>query len=52
MRLGKVVRSNSHCDYVVQVDDALEVKTLPPLKTMALAALSSWKATNGTGLWA
>jgi hypothetical protein len=29
MRLGKVVRSNSHCDYVVQVDDALEVKNPP-----------------------
>jgi hypothetical protein len=29
MRLGKVVRSNNHCDYVVQVDDALEVKNPP-----------------------
>jgi hypothetical protein len=29
MRLGKVVRSNNHCDYVVQVDDVLEVKKPP-----------------------
>ncbi|MEN9225379.1 MAG: hypothetical protein Q6M54_07905 [Thermostichus sp. DRC_bins_24] len=29
MRLGKVVRSNNHCDYVVQVDDVLEVKNPP-----------------------
>lgn len=28
-RLGKVVKSNSHCDYVVQVDDSHDV-TLPP----------------------
>ncbi|MBE9178192.1 hypothetical protein IQ268_06285 [Oculatella sp. LEGE 06141] len=29
MRLGKVVKSNSHCDYVVQLDDEIEV-TNPP----------------------
>lgn len=29
MRLGKVVKSNSHCDYVVQLDDRREV-THPP----------------------
>jgi hypothetical protein len=29
MQLGKVVKSNSHCDYVVQVDDGLAV-TYPP----------------------
>lgn len=29
MQLGKVVRSNSHCDYVVQLDDAIEV-AIPP----------------------
>jgi hypothetical protein len=28
-RLGKVVKSNSHCDYVVQLDDSFEV-TSPP----------------------
>ncbi|MGF1570978.1 MAG: hypothetical protein ACFCVD_23375 [Nodosilinea sp.] len=28
-RIGKVVKSNSHCDYVVQVDDAQDV-TSPP----------------------
>ncbi len=28
-RLGKVVKSNSHCDYVVQVDDSHDV-TVPP----------------------
>jgi hypothetical protein len=28
-RLGKVVKSNSHCDYVVQVDDSHDV-TQPP----------------------
>ncbi len=29
MKLGKVVKSNSHCDYVVQLDDGLDV-ALPP----------------------
>ena len=29
MKLGKVVKSNSHCDYVVQVDDRLEVAEPP-----------------------
>lgn len=29
MRLGKVVKSNSHCDYVVQVDDRIEVRNPP-----------------------
>jgi len=29
-RLGKVVKSNSHCDYVVQVDDGHDVTTPPP----------------------
>ncbi|MEO1132952.1 MAG: hypothetical protein AAFX40_09635 [Cyanobacteria bacterium J06639_1] len=25
MKLGKVVKSNSHCDYIIQVDDRMEV---------------------------
>lgn len=29
MRIGKVVKSNSHCDYVVQLYDRLEVKHPP-----------------------
>jgi hypothetical protein len=29
MRLGKVVKSNSHCDYIVQVDDRMEVSDPP-----------------------
>lgn len=29
MRLGKVIKSNSHCDYVVQIDDVLEVSDPP-----------------------
>ncbi|MBD2463863.1 hypothetical protein H6G89_22945 [Oscillatoria sp. FACHB-1407] len=29
MRLGKVVKSNSHCDYVVQLDDTMEVEHPP-----------------------
>ncbi|MGD1906311.1 MAG: hypothetical protein ACFB0C_09995, partial [Leptolyngbyaceae cyanobacterium] len=29
-RLGKVVKSNSHCDYVVQVDDSHDVTAPPP----------------------
>jgi hypothetical protein len=29
MRIGKVVKSNSHCDYVIEVDDRLSVKTPP-----------------------
>jgi len=28
-RIGKVVKSNSHCDYIVQVDDAQDVVTPP-----------------------
>jgi hypothetical protein len=29
-KLGKVVKSNSHCDYIVQLDDAMDVPN-PPL---------------------
>jgi hypothetical protein len=29
MRLGKVVKSDSHCDYIIQVDDEMEVVTPP-----------------------
>jgi hypothetical protein len=29
-RLGKVVKSNAHCDYVVQVDDSHDVTQPPP----------------------
>jgi hypothetical protein len=29
MRLGKVVKSNSHCDYVVQVDDVMDYADAP-----------------------
>jgi hypothetical protein len=29
MRLGKVVKSNSHCDYVVQLDDAMDFSDPP-----------------------
>ena len=29
VRIGKVVKSNSHCDYVVQVDDAQDVVAPP-----------------------
>jgi hypothetical protein len=30
MRLGKVVKSNSHCDYIVQLDDAMDFISGPP----------------------
>jgi hypothetical protein len=29
MRLGKIVKSNSHCDYVVQVDDSMDFIDAP-----------------------
>jgi hypothetical protein len=29
MRLGKVVKSNSHCDYIVQLDDQMDVINPP-----------------------
>lgn len=29
MRLGKVVKSNSHCDYIVQVDDQMDYSDPP-----------------------
>ncbi len=29
MKLGNVVKSNSHCDYIVQLDDAMEVSSPP-----------------------
>lgn len=29
MRLGKVVKSNSHCDYIVQLDDAMDFNQPP-----------------------
>lgn len=28
-RLGKIVKSNSHCDYIAQIDDSLEVISPP-----------------------
>lgn len=30
VQLGKVVKSNSHCDYIVQIDDEMEVMYPPP----------------------
>lgn len=29
VKLGKVVKSESHCDYIVQVDDGMEVRDAP-----------------------
>jgi hypothetical protein len=29
MRLGKVVKSNSHCDYLVQLDDSMDYMNAP-----------------------
>lgn len=29
MRLGKVVKSNSHCDYIIQLDDEMDVSAPP-----------------------
>ena len=29
MQLGRVVKSNSHCDYIVQLDDAMDVEHPP-----------------------
>jgi hypothetical protein len=29
MRLGKVVKSNSHCDYIVQLDDSMDFMNAP-----------------------
>ncbi len=29
MRLGKVVKSNSHCDYIVELDDETSPENLP-----------------------
>lgn len=51
-RIGKVVKSNSHCDYVVQVDDAQDVMAPPARKTAALASLSALTMRIATGRWA
>jgi ribosomal protein L39E len=38
-RLGKVVKSNAHCDYVVQVDDSHDVTSHRHRRTMASDSL-------------
>ncbi|XGB41006.1 MAG: hypothetical protein LVS60_11505 [Nodosilinea sp. LVE1205-7] len=50
-RIGKVVKSTSHCDYVVQVDDQQDVPTPPALKTAVLVSLSALIVRVDTGQW-
>ena len=40
-QLGKVVKSNTHCDYVVQLDDKIDVDYPPKPMTMGLVVSSN-----------
>ncbi len=50
MRLGKVVKSNSHWDYVVQLDDALEVESPPQPEDYGLGSFVKFE--DETRHWA
>lgn len=47
MRLGKVVKSNSHCDYIVQVDDAYAVENPPHADEFGFGSFVKLEETNG-----
>ncbi|NJL45902.1 MAG: hypothetical protein HC922_09740 [Leptolyngbyaceae cyanobacterium SM2_3_12] len=49
-RIGKVVKSNSHCDYVVQVDDAQDVSAPPCPEDCGFGQFVSFD--NATRHWA
>lgn len=49
-RIGKVVKSNSHCDYVVQVDDAQDVSAPPSPEDCGFGQFVSFD--NPTRHWA
>lgn len=51
MRLGKIVKSNSHCDYVVQVDDTYDTKEAPKPDDFGFGTFVKLIDPNGR-LWA
>ncbi len=46
-RLGKVVKSNSHCDYVVQVDDSHDVTEPPSPESYGFGQFVTLQGDNG-----
>lgn len=48
MRLGKVVKSNSHCDYIVQVDDSTEFTDAPSAQDYGFGTFVKLEEQNGT----
>lgn len=47
MRLGKVVKSNSHCDYIVQLDDKFSVSHPPDAHTFGFGSFVKLEEPNG-----
>jgi hypothetical protein len=47
MKLGKVVKSNSHCDYVVQLDDKLEVSNPPQAEDYGFGSFVKLEESGG-----
>jgi hypothetical protein len=47
MRLGKVVKSNSHCDYVVQLDDEMDVSHPPQADDYGFGSFVKLEEPNG-----
>ncbi|NER00093.1 MAG: hypothetical protein F6K30_25915 [Cyanothece sp. SIO2G6] len=47
MRLGKVVKSNSHCDYIVQLDDKLSVSHPPDAHIFGFGSFVKLEEPNG-----
>lgn len=47
MRLGKVVKSNSHCDYVVQVDDTYDVPHPPQPEDFGFGSFVQFRGKEG-----
>jgi hypothetical protein len=47
MRLGKVVKSNSHCDYIVQLDDRFDVEKPPHADDFGFGSFVKLEEQNG-----
>ncbi len=50
MRLGKVVKSNSHCDYVIQLDDDLSTSTPPDANQFGFGSFVKLEDAGDRGL--
>jgi hypothetical protein len=52
MRLGKVVKSNSHCDYVVQLDDKMDADQPPQPDDYGFGSFVKLEEHTGDRHWA